>query len=103
MRDIEEEARRLFKKGEIKITVVATGFNNDNPAPIRPATSGFGAPIESNQNLFESISKSSSHQNQNQQNNSNTPSQPVKEFVDEGVNDSEFDTIPAFIRRKMNK
>ena len=49
---VDPEARVIFgaviddklKKGEIKITVIATGFNNDNPAPIRPTVSGFGAP-----------------------------------------------------------
>ncbi|MEK9157961.1 MAG: cell division protein FtsZ [Patescibacteria group bacterium] len=107
---IDPEARVIFgavlddklKKGEIKITVVATGFNNDNPPQMRPVVSGFGAPVESTQNLFDSIVKGS-QSNSNQQNNQSTPPQPVKEFVDEGVNDSEFDTIPAFIRRKMNK
>lgn len=97
---IDPEARVIFgavmddklKKGEIKITVVATGFNNDSPTPIRPSVSGFGAPVSDvGQNLFD------------QQTSSPHSTQPIKEFVDESVNDSEFDTIPAFIRRKMNK
>ncbi len=107
---IDPEARVIFgavmddklKKGEIKITVVATGFNNDSPAPIRPSVSGFGAPASDiGQNLFDSIKKSSS--TMDQQPPSSNPTQPMKEFVDDSLNESEFDTIPAFIRRKMNK
>ncbi len=109
---IDPDARVIFgavlddklKKGEIKITVVATGFNNDNPTPIRPATSGFGAPADMNQNLFDTIRRSpSSGDSSTPPSNSTPPTQPVKEFVDDSINDTEFDTIPAFIRRKMNK
>ena len=102
---IDPEARVIFgavmddklKKGEIKITVVATGFSNDNPAQIRPVTSGFGAAADLNQNLFDSIKQTPAQSMQS----ANTP--PMKEFVDESLRESEFDTIPAFIRRKMNK
>ncbi len=109
---IDPEARVIFgavmddklKKGEIKITVVATGFNNDNPTPIRPTVSGFGAPSDMNQNLFDTIRKVPSNPPQSPQpTQSNNSPQPVKEFVDDSINDTEFDTIPAFIRRKMNK
>ena len=111
---IDPEARVIFgavmddklKKGEIKITVVATGFNNENPAPIRPVTSGFGSPHDMGQNLFDTIKKTPAPQPAHQQpisNPSPSSAQPIKEFVDDSLNDSEFDTIPAFIRRKMNK
>lgn len=108
---IDPEARVIFgavmddklKKGEIKITVVATGFNNDNPVPIRPVVSGFGAAPDMNQNLFDTIHKNPIPSVSQSNAPSATPSQPVKEFVDDSLNDSEFDTIPAFIRRKMNK
>lgn len=107
---VDPEARVIFgaviddklKKGEIKITVVATGFNNDNPSPIRPTVSGFGAPADLGQNLFDTVKKNTPPTvGQPYQPSNQTP--PVKEFVDDSLNDSEFDTIPAFIRRKMNK
>jgi cell division protein FtsZ len=108
---IDPEARVIFgavmddklKKGEIKITVVATGFNNDSPAPIRPVTSGFGSANDMGQNLFDTIKKNPSPQPMQSNNTPAAPAQPIKEFVDDSLNDSEFDTIPAFIRRKMNK
>lgn len=109
---IDPEARVIFgavmddklKKGEIKITVVATGFNNDNPTPIRPVTSGFGSPVDMNQNLFDTIRRTPpSSGSSTPPSNPTPPAQPIKEFVDDSINDTEFDTIPAFIRRKMNK
>jgi len=107
---VDPDARVIFgaviddklKKGEIKITVIATGFNNDNPAPIRPTISGFGAPSDMGQNLFDTI-KSSTPSSVNQPYAPSNPTPPIKEFVDDSLSDSEFDTIPAFIRRKMNK
>jgi len=106
---VDPDARVIFgaviddklKKGEIKITVIATGFNNDNPIPIRPTVSGFGAPSDMGQNLFDTIKNTPSTANQPHASSNPTPS--IKEFVDDSVNDTEFDTIPAFIRRKMNK
>jgi len=81
-----------LKKGEIKITVVATGFSNGQPSTLRPSSvSGFGSTLEESQNLFESVKK-----------HSTPPVQPVKEFVDDSLDDNQFD-IPAFIRRKINK
>ncbi len=109
---IDPDARVIFgavlddklKKGEIKITVVATGFNSDNTTPIRPTTSGFGAPADMNQNLFDTIRRSPPSVGSSAPPSNPTPSaQPMKEFVDDSINDTEFDTIPAFIRRKMNK
>lgn len=91
---IDQDARVIFgavmddklKKGELKVTVVATGFNNGHPAPARPMVQQPG-------NLFNQPVRPASGSN-------GTP--VVKEFVDSSVNDDEFD-IPAFIRRKMNK
>jgi len=107
---VDPEARVIFgaviddklKKGEIKITVVATGFNNDNPTPMRPTVSGFGAPSDMGQNLFDSVVKNNLSTDDKSETSSNTKT-PIKEFVDDSLNDSEFDTIPAFIRRKINK
>ncbi|HZZ99312.1 MAG TPA: cell division protein FtsZ [Candidatus Paceibacterota bacterium] len=108
---IDPEAKVIFgavmddklKKGEIKITVVATGFHNGQTGPIRPSTSaasGFGAPAVELPNLFEK--KKEVPNAQPSPSVQPTSSQPVKEFVDDSVNEAEFD-IPAFIRRKMNK
>ncbi len=107
---ISPEAKVIFgavlddklKKGEIKITVVATGFNADHAGVIRPhGASGFGAPTEDMPNLFDQAKKI---QPQVPIRPMNTPTQtpPVKEFVDDSLDDSHFD-VPAFIRRKMNK
>ena len=101
---IDPDAKVIFgaviddklKKGEIKITVVATGFSNLGVSP-RPA--GYDA----GPSLFETIKK---QQNQiyadgprNSQPQVQDPA-PVKEFVDASVEEEQFD-IPAFIRRKM--
>lgn len=107
---VDPDARVIFgavvddnlKKGEIKITVIATGFNNDNPAPIRPTVSGFGTPADMGQSLFDSI-KNNTPPTVNQSYTPSNTTPPIKEFVDDSLSDSEFDTIPAFIRRKMNK
>lgn len=97
---IDTDARVIFgavlddkiKKGELKITVIATGFANGGVAA-RPSAFG-GRP-----NLFDNVAKKPASQAQTQ----NTPSQPgVKELVDESVEEEQFD-IPAFIRRKLNK
>jgi len=77
-----------LKKGELKVTVVATGFNNGHPTSARPA-------INSGPSLFDNAAKKVLNVSGN-----GTSIQPVKELVDSSVNDDEFD-IPAFIRRKM--
>ena len=92
---IDPDARVIFgaviddklKKGELKVTVVATGFNNGYPSATKP-------PINGRQNMFEDVAKKPLAQF------NGTPA--VKELIDSSVNDEEFD-IPAFIRRKMNK
>lgn len=75
-----------LKKGELKITVIATGFNNG-------ASKEVGRPI--GPTLFEDASSGNGI-------NKQRPIQPVSkpEIIDEGLDDKEFD-IPAFIRRKM--
>mgnify|MGYP001578485335 FL=1 len=105
---IDTDAKVIFgavvsdnlKKGEMKITVVATGFVNGGigPMPQRPMT-GDG--------LFDILKKPEpmSTQSQTTLNGSQptTAKDPVKEFIDSSVeDDSQFD-IPAFIRRKMQK
>lgn len=95
---IDPEAKVIFgasmddklKKGEIKITVVATGFTNGHPATIRPT-------ITQRNNLFgESVESPKPIQSQSSQ-----PAPVVKEFIDSSVTSEEDLDIPAFIRRKM--
>ncbi len=90
---IDPDARVIFgaviddklKKGEIKVTVVATGFNNGQPSQTRPL-------IHQTNNLFSQPPKPAANGNGS-----------IKELVDPLVNDDEKYDIPAFIRRKMNK
>jgi len=79
-----------IKKGEIKITVVATGFSNDAHAAQARSQQMYNG---SNLDLLES----------SRQGDVKDSAKPVKELVDSSVeNDSDgvYD-IPAFIRRKM--
>lgn len=113
---ISPEAKVIFgavlddklKKGEIKITVVATGFSNGAPTTLRPTSvSGFGSPMDLPQDLFESVKKPSlpsvgGDSGNGKSHTPSAPSKPVKEFVDDSLDDNQFD-IPAFIRRKINK
>lgn len=93
---IDTDAKVIFgavqddklKKGEIKVTVIATGFNNGMPKSAgRPQTGP---------TLFEEASGNGQVKNTPSQ----QPNGPVKEVVDATLDDTEFD-IPAFIRRKM--
>jgi cell division protein FtsZ len=104
---IDPDAKVIFgaviddkiKKGEVKITVVATGFANGG---IGPKPSSFN----SGPSLFEPVAKPTAYpQSQPQpvfQPQQSQQNQAVKELVDPSINDEEFD-IPAFIRRKMTK
>jgi cell division protein FtsZ len=92
---IDPDAKVIFgavqddklKKGEIKITVIATGFSSGS----------LSQRSQKVPSLFENKINSSM---------SDMPSQPqskiepIKEVIDSSVSDDEFD-IPAFIRRKM--
>lgn len=98
---IDQDAKVIFgaviddklKKGEIKITVVATGFANGYSAPAHAA---FAPPGIS---LFDNVKKAP----EQRQSEPPPPSaqKEVKEIIDESL-DAGLD-IPAFIRRKMNK
>ncbi len=91
---IDPEAKVIFgavqddklKKGEIKITVIATGFNDEMPR---------GTRVQGGPSLFEGVGGDGINIKKTYQ-----PQEPVKEVVDSSVNEEEFD-IPAFIRRKM--
>ncbi len=102
---IDPDAKVIFgaviddkiKKGEIKITVVATGFAVGGG--IGPRQGAFN----SGPSLFEHIAKPVNQTpNQPQPIQQSQQNQPIKELVDPAINDEEFD-IPAFIRRKMTK
>ncbi|MBI2674282.1 MAG: cell division protein FtsZ [Candidatus Yanofskybacteria bacterium] len=82
-----------LKKGELKVTVVATGFNNGHPTSARPVING-------GPSLFDNVPKKGLAASGNGLPGQVTPIQPIKELVDSSVSDDEFD-IPAFIRRKM--
>lgn len=91
-----------LKKGEIKITVVATGFTNGYALPSRPP-----ANIQQRPNLFDNSMEAKKPvmatpvMNQSNGNGSmNSNGLANKEFVDASVMEEDFD-IPAFIRRKM--
>lgn len=75
-----------LKKGEVKITVIATGFANGMHKSERPQTGP---------NLFEEATGNGGMRPAAIQ-----PMEPTKEVIDGTLDDTEFD-IPAFIRRKM--
>jgi len=83
---IDPDAKVIFgavldnnlKKGELKVTVVATGFNNGYPAATK-------LPMSERQNMFENVSRKPNPQI------SGTPA--VKEIIDSSVNEEEFDGV----------
>jgi len=91
---IDPDAKVIFgavqddklKKGEIKITVIATGFSSGAVPRSAEALSG--------PSLFEEGGNGTNKKTYQ------PAEQPIKEVVDSSVGGEEFD-IPAFIRRKM--
>ena len=80
-----------LKKGEIKITVIATGFNGG-----MPVSSGASKPsslLTSSQNMFDDIGR---HPKNNEQ-------EQKKEFIDHSMEEESMYEIPAFIRKKMKE
>ena len=101
---IDPDAKVIFgavlddklKKGEIKITVVATGFNNGHAVQPRPGVAQqrpnlFDNSMDSKKNPI--VTPVSTHSN-------GSSNGSVREFVDSSVMEEDLD-IPAFIRRKM--
>lgn len=87
-----------LKKGEIKITVIATGFNGAHPSSKPNAISAMGS------SLFGDFGGGHKKTEKPVSENSvNGHEQPRKEFVDSALNDSEMFDIPAFIRKKMKE
>ncbi|MDP3731221.1 MAG: cell division protein FtsZ [bacterium] len=80
-----------LKKGEIKITVIATGFNGGTPV-----SSGVSKPsglLTSTQNMFDDMGR---HPKSNEQ-------EQKKEFIDHSLEEESMYEIPAFIRKKMKE
>lgn len=97
---IDPEAKVIFgavqdenmKKGELKVTVIAAGFNQGAKST-QPASA-------SPQMFYDNNVRSNGIRHDNPAPAANV-AKPIKEVVDEGLSeDNEFD-IPAFIRRKM--
>ena len=103
---IDPDAKVIFgavvddsiKKGELKITVVATGFTNGHTPSSRPTLSvspnlfsdaGIRRPTPPLSGIPPANAVSALGNNKE-----------IKEFVDSSVGEDDFD-IPAFIRRKM--
>ncbi len=80
-----------LKKGEIKITVIATGFNNGMPKSPK-------SHIPAEPYLFEEASGNGTSEPKPYE-----PAKKVKEVIDDNAVSGDDDTfdIPAFIRRKM--
>jgi cell division protein FtsZ len=109
---IDRDAKVIFgavhdeklKKGEIKITVVATGFSVGVPKSSRPINPVIGGSSIFDEPTMNGFNRPNQNQNQNQiqQNQSiqNIQKEPTKEVIDDSLTETEFD-IPAFIRRKM--
>lgn len=87
-----------LKKGEIKITVIATGFNGAHPSA-KPTLASVGSSLFSD--FGGGVNKRT--EKPTVENSANGHEQPRKEFVDSALNDSEMFDIPAFIRKKMKE
>ncbi len=92
-----------LKKGEIKITVIATGFNGDAAHGASKASASL---LNSGPTLFDDLSSGVRKNTENQggllANGRNTP-ENKREFIDHSLEDSEMFEIPAFIRKKMKE
>jgi len=100
---IDPEAKVIFgtsmddklKKGEIKITVVATGFSlNQIAAATSQSMAARPSLLNGGLNLFGGGSRRADTI-------SEEPAKP-REIVDSSIEEEDYD-LPAFIRRKMNK
>lgn len=92
-----------LKKGEIKITVIATGFNGGASAVTGTAkSSGLLTGVHSN--LFDDIERSPKNgESSNGLSRGRNGPEQKKEFVDHSLEDESMYEIPAFIRKKMKE
>ncbi|HXV27285.1 MAG TPA: cell division protein FtsZ [Candidatus Paceibacterota bacterium] len=103
---VDRDAKIIFgagiteklKKGEVKVTVVATGFSGDYQPSARTVVAGGSSPAPDTDYLR---AERPSFQPAAAPQRPNGGEQPRRQIVDEKATD-EFDIdIPAFIRRKM--
>ncbi|TSC74161.1 MAG: cell division protein FtsZ [Parcubacteria group bacterium Gr01-1014_44] len=91
-----------LKKGEIKITVIATGFNGG--MAVSPGASRSSGLLTGTQNLFDDIGR---HPKNNEPAgglvNGRNGSEQKREFMDHSLEDESIYEIPAFIRKKMKE
>lgn len=105
---IDQDAKVIFgaglddtlKKGELKITVVATGFSGNHSSSARPAIINSGPSLFDNTQRKTYPSVGNGNDNPRPYQPQQTSQPQVTELVDSSITDDEFD-IPAFIRRKM--
>ncbi len=95
-----------LKKGEVKVTVIATGFSGGFQ-PARPTIANQARPSASDMSFFGGESRQSQPQRSAEQETYTPPQPPMAQqspretITDPSVSD-DFDLdIPAFIRRKM--
>jgi len=92
-----------LKKGEIKITVIATGFNGDAiQGSSKSASVGL---LTQGPTLFDEISsgKKTSDSTGHSLVNGRSGQESKREFIDSSLEDEAMFDIPAFIRKKMKE
>ncbi|MBP6866068.1 MAG: cell division protein FtsZ [Candidatus Pacebacteria bacterium] len=118
---IDKDAKVIFgtiyddklKKGELKVTVIATNFPTDMPRKTLFAGTQSAAPTLAKEETPAQVKKEVQNVIVNSSNNTNTSSTPVNDFpkkierkpevVEEIIIDDETDdwsAVPAFLRRK---
>ncbi|MBI2057534.1 MAG: cell division protein FtsZ [Candidatus Yanofskybacteria bacterium] len=91
-----------LKKGEIKITVIATAFNGD-AVQGSSKTSSVGL-LTQGPTLFDELSANKKSGDLSQSlGNGRNGHETKREFIDSSLEDEEMFDIPAFIRKKMKE
>lgn len=90
-----------LKKGEIKITVIATAFNGGAPASSSPSKSA--SLLSSTQNLFDDLGHTPRNNELSRNVGNGSFQEQKKEFTDRTLEDDSIYEIPAFIRKKMKE
>ncbi|MDP3793632.1 MAG: cell division protein FtsZ [Candidatus Uhrbacteria bacterium] len=90
-----------LKKGELKITVIATGFNGGMPAASGMVKSS--GLLSSTHNFFDDIGRPKNNEQANGLSSGRNGQEQKKEFIDPSLEDESMYEIPAFIRKKMKE